>query len=110
MCVYRYVYLYLYVCVCLYNTGCEEEPTQTGDSYENSAKISSQKTKMLLGTGIIYSPRKGLVKQQSREGTQKLSFQSQGVAGEGSQNRAGCQVECRAVERQAGEYFHEQLV
>lgn len=66
---------------------------------------------MLLGTGIIYSSRKWLkVKQQGREGTWKLLFQSQGVAGEGSQNRAGCQVKCRAMERQAREYFCEQLV
>lgn len=71
--------------------------------YENIAKISSEK--VLLGTGIIYSPRKGLVKQLGREGTWKLLFQSQGVAGEGNQSRAGCQVKCTAMERQASEYF-----
>lgn len=66
---------------------------------------------MLLGTGIFYSSRKGLkVKQQGRESTWKLLFQSQGVAGEGNQSRAGCQMKWRAMERQAREYFCEQLV
>lgn len=65
---------------------------------------------MLLGAGIMHSPRKGLVKQEGREGAWKLLFQSKGVAGEGNQNRTGCQVKYRAMERQSREYCCEQLV